>query len=75
MSLCQQDRWIWKCFKKKKSRLIGKGYNQYEWIDFDETYVPVARLEAIGMLLDFNETYVPGTWIYKYFKWMFKVHF
>ena len=38
---------------RNKARLIAKGYNQEEWIDFDETYAPVARLEAIRLLLAF----------------------
>ena len=36
---------------RNKARLIVQGYNQEECIDFDETYAPVARLEAIRMLL------------------------
>jgi len=32
---------------KNKARLIAKGYCQEERIDYDETYAPVARLEAI----------------------------
>ena len=38
---------------RNKSILVTKGYNQQEWIDFDETYAHVARLEAIRMLLAF----------------------
>jgi len=34
-----------------KARLVAKGYNQEEDIDFDETYAPVARLEAVRLLL------------------------
>ena len=33
--------------------MVAKGYNQEEEIDFDETYAPVARLEAIRLLLEF----------------------
>ena len=36
---------------RNKARLVTKGYNQEEVIDFDETFVPVARLEAIRLLL------------------------
>ena len=32
---------------------MAKRYNQEEEIDFDETYAPVARLEAIRLLLAF----------------------
>ena len=30
---------------------MAKGYSQQEGIDYDETYAPVARLEAIRMFL------------------------
>jgi len=36
---------------RNKARLVAKGYNQQEGIDFEETYAPVARLEAIRLLL------------------------
>ena len=36
---------------RNKARLVAKGYNQEEEIDFDETFAPVARLEAIRLLL------------------------
>jgi len=36
---------------RNKARLVAKGYNQEEGIDFDETFAPVARLEAICILL------------------------
>ena len=38
---------------RNKARLVAKGYNQEEGIDFDETYAPEARLEAIRLLLVF----------------------
>ena len=36
---------------RNKARLVAKGYSQEEGIDFDETYAPVARLEAIRLML------------------------
>jgi hypothetical protein len=36
-----------------KARLVIQGYSHEEDIDFDETSVPVARLESIRMLLAF----------------------
>jgi len=38
---------------RNKARLVAKGYNQEEGIDFDETLAPVARLEAIRILIAF----------------------
>ena len=36
---------------RNKSRLVAQGYTQVEGIDFDETFVPIARLESIRILL------------------------
>jgi hypothetical protein len=36
---------------RNKARLVARGYTQVEGIDFGETYAPVARLEAIRILL------------------------
>ena len=56
-----QTKWV---FKNKlnengkvirnKARLVCKGYAQVEGIDFEETFAPVARLEAIRMFLAFS---------------------
>ncbi|GJR57739.1 putative reverse transcriptase domain-containing protein [Tanacetum coccineum] len=35
------------------ARLVAQGYNQQEGIDYDETFAPVARLEAIRIFLAF----------------------
>ena len=39
---------------RNKDRLVCKGYAQQEGIDFEETFAPVARLEAIRMFLAFS---------------------
>ena len=36
---------------RNKARLVAQGYTQVEGLDFGETYAPVARLEAIKILL------------------------
>jgi hypothetical protein len=38
---------------RNKARLVCKGYAQVEGVDFEETFAPVARLEAIRMFLAF----------------------
>jgi hypothetical protein len=38
---------------RNKARLIAQGYCQVEGLDFEETFAPVARLEAIRILLAF----------------------
>ena len=37
-----------------KDRLVAKGYNQEKYIDYVETFAPIARLEAIRILLAFT---------------------
>ena len=32
---------------RNKARLVAQGYSQVEGLDFEETFAPVARLEAI----------------------------
>jgi hypothetical protein len=38
---------------RNKARLVSQGYSQVEGLDFGETFAPVARLEAIRILLTF----------------------
>nr|GEV53315.1 putative reverse transcriptase domain-containing protein [Tanacetum cinerariifolium] len=51
-------KWLWKNKKDKdqivirnKARLVAKGYAQEEGIDFEESFVPVARLEAVRIFI------------------------
>jgi vacuolar-type H+-ATPase catalytic subunit A/Vma1 len=39
---------------RNKARLVAQRFTQVEGFDFEETYAPVARLEAIRMLLAFT---------------------
>nr|GEU57928.1 Gag-Pol polyprotein [Tanacetum cinerariifolium] len=51
-------KWIWKNKKdedqtiiRNKSRLVAKGYAQEKGIDFEESFSPVARLEAVWIFV------------------------
>nr|GEU64628.1 copia protein [Tanacetum cinerariifolium] len=51
-------KWIYKVkldelggILKNKARLVSRGYRQEEGIDFEESFAPVARLEAIRIFL------------------------
>ncbi|GJQ89062.1 retrovirus-related pol polyprotein from transposon TNT 1-94 [Tanacetum coccineum] len=53
-------KWIYKVkldelggILKNKARLVARGYRQEEGIDFEESFAPVARLEAIQIFLAF----------------------
>jgi hypothetical protein len=54
-------KWVWKNKEgekgevvRNKSRLVAQGFSQKEGIDYKETFAPVARLEAIRILLAFS---------------------
>jgi hypothetical protein len=38
---------------RNMAHLVAQGYNQVEGLDFEETFAPVAHLEAIRILLAF----------------------
>nr|GEU43486.1 hypothetical protein [Tanacetum cinerariifolium] len=51
-------KWLWKNNKdedqtviRNKARLVAKGYAQEEVIDFEESFAPVARLEAVRIFI------------------------
>nr|GEY63353.1 retrovirus-related Pol polyprotein from transposon TNT 1-94 [Tanacetum cinerariifolium] len=53
-----KTKWIFKNKKdesslviQNKARLVAVGYSQQEGIDYDETFTPVARIEAIRLFL------------------------
>jgi hypothetical protein len=43
----------WGRMVRNKARLVAHGFSQVEGLDFRVTFAPVARLEAIRILLDF----------------------
>ncbi|GJS93581.1 retrovirus-related pol polyprotein from transposon TNT 1-94 [Tanacetum coccineum] len=54
-------KWLWKNKKDKdqtvirnKARLVAKGYAQEEGIDFEESFAPVARLEAVRIFVAYT---------------------
>ncbi|GKE69730.1 retrotransposon protein, putative, ty1-copia subclass, partial [Tanacetum coccineum] len=57
-ALSDPDKWL---FKKKtdmdgvvhtyKARLVAKGFTQTSWIDYEETFSPVAEIRAIRILI------------------------
>nr|GFD21912.1 retrovirus-related Pol polyprotein from transposon TNT 1-94 [Tanacetum cinerariifolium] len=55
-----KTKWIFKNKKderslviQNKARLVAVGYSQQEGIDYDGTFAPVARIEAIRLFLEY----------------------
>nr|GEV73294.1 Gag-Pol polyprotein [Tanacetum cinerariifolium] len=51
-------KWLWKNKRdeentviRNKSRMVAKGYAQKEGVDFEESFAPVARLEAVRLFI------------------------
>nr|GEW21950.1 hypothetical protein [Tanacetum cinerariifolium] len=51
-------KWLWKNKRdeentviQNKSRLVAKGYAQKEGVDFEESFTPIARLEAVRLFI------------------------
>jgi hypothetical protein len=54
-------KWVWKNKEgekcevvRNKSRLVAQGFSQKEGIDYEETFAPIAHLEAIRILQAFS---------------------
>nr|GFB38238.1 retrovirus-related Pol polyprotein from transposon TNT 1-94 [Tanacetum cinerariifolium] len=54
-------KWLWKNKRneeniviRNKSRLVAKGYAQKEGVDFEESFAPVARLEAVRLFITYD---------------------
>nr|GFC49925.1 retrovirus-related Pol polyprotein from transposon TNT 1-94 [Tanacetum cinerariifolium] len=54
-------KWLWKNKRDdentvihNKSRLIAKGYAQKEGVDFEESFAPVAQLEAVRLFIAYD---------------------
>jgi hypothetical protein len=54
-------KWVWKNKEgengevvRNKSRLVAQGYSKKEGIDYEESFAPVARLEAFRIILAFS---------------------
>nr|GEZ35927.1 Gag-Pol polyprotein [Tanacetum cinerariifolium] len=54
-------KWLWKNKRdeentviRNKSHLVAKGYAQKEGVDFEESFAPVARLEAVRLFIAYT---------------------
>ncbi|GKE95937.1 gag-pol polyprotein, partial [Tanacetum coccineum] len=59
-------KWLWKnkhdeenTVIRNKARLVAKGYSQAERIDFEKSFAPVARLEAVKIYIVFVDPHHP----------------
>nr|GEU33144.1 integrase, catalytic region, zinc finger, CCHC-type, peptidase aspartic, catalytic [Tanacetum cinerariifolium] len=59
-------KWLWKNKRdeentviRKKSRLVAKGYAQKEGVDFEESFAPVAQLEAVRLFIANSNPPIP----------------
>ncbi|GJS02297.1 retrovirus-related pol polyprotein from transposon TNT 1-94 [Tanacetum coccineum] len=64
-------KWLWKnksdvenIVIRNKSHLVAKGYKQEKGINFEESFAPIARLEAVRMLKKalYGLKQAPQTW-------------
>ena len=59
--------------KDLRKRLVAKGFSQVEWIDYNETFAPIAKMNSIYLVLslaaldnwrvhqmDFKSTFLHG---------------
>nr|GEU75087.1 copia protein [Tanacetum cinerariifolium] len=68
-----KTKWIFKNKKdesslviQNKARLVAVGYSNQEGIDYDETFAPVARIEAIRLFLAYvaHKDFIVFKWIF-----------
>ena len=57
-------KWVYKTkftaegqIEKYKARLVEKGFNQKEGIDYTETFAPIAKMNTIGTILSLVSSY------------------
>ncbi|GKB15548.1 retrovirus-related pol polyprotein from transposon TNT 1-94 [Tanacetum coccineum] len=82
--LTETLKWLWKnksdaknIVIRNKSRLVAKGYKQEEGIYFEESFTPVARLEAVRMLKKalYSLKQAPRAWYDKLSSFLIEHHF
>jgi hypothetical protein len=58
---------------KHKAQLVAKGYAQWQGIDYEEVFAPVARMESVWLILvvaahedlQVHHMYVKSTFLYR----------